>query len=58
MLVETITWTPKTLKTELRRKRYGLNKVQGLDCEELSSRGLFTRNQGPKGLEKLRRSRA
>jgi hypothetical protein len=30
---ETIAWTPRTLKTELRRKRYGFNKVQGLDCE-------------------------
>jgi hypothetical protein len=34
MLLETITWTPRTRKTELRRKRYGINKVQGLDCEE------------------------
>jgi hypothetical protein len=34
MLVETIAWTPRTLKTELGRKRYGFNKVQGLDCEE------------------------
>jgi hypothetical protein len=33
-LVETIAWTPRTLKTELGRKRYGFNKVQGLDCEE------------------------
>jgi hypothetical protein len=29
-----ITWTQIALKTELGRKRYGLNKVQGLDCEE------------------------
>jgi hypothetical protein len=34
VLVETIAWTPRTIKTELRRKRYGLNKIQGLDCEE------------------------
>jgi hypothetical protein len=35
VLVETIAWTPRTLKTELAgRKRYDLNKVQGLDCEE------------------------
>jgi hypothetical protein len=34
VLVETIAWTPRTLKMELRRKRYGFNKVQGLDCEE------------------------
>jgi hypothetical protein len=32
--VETIAWTPRTPKTELRRKRYGFNKIQGLDCEE------------------------
>jgi hypothetical protein len=46
MLVETITWTPKTLKTELRRKRYGLNKVQGLDCEETIFQGLIYKKPG------------
>jgi hypothetical protein len=34
VLVEMITWTQIALKTELGRKRYGLNKVQGLDCDE------------------------
>jgi hypothetical protein len=34
LLVETIVWAPRTLKTELGRKRYGLNKVQGLDYEK------------------------
>jgi hypothetical protein len=34
VLAETIVWTPRTLKTKLRQKRYGFNKVQGLDCEE------------------------
>jgi hypothetical protein len=34
MLVEKIVWTPKTLKTELRQKRYGLNKIQGLDYKK------------------------
>jgi hypothetical protein len=34
VLVETIAWTPKTLKTELGTKRYDLNKVQGLDCKK------------------------
>jgi hypothetical protein len=34
VLVETIAWTPGTLKTELGRKRYGLKKVQGLDCKK------------------------
>jgi hypothetical protein len=29
------------LKTELRRKRYGLDKVQGLDCEENYFPGVF-----------------
>jgi hypothetical protein len=34
VLAKTIAWTPRTLKTELGRKRYGSKKVQGLDCEE------------------------
>jgi hypothetical protein len=34
VLVETIAWTLRTLKMELGRKRYGLHKVQGLDCEK------------------------
>jgi hypothetical protein len=40
--------TPRTLKTKLGRKRYGLKKVQGLDCEDkLTFRGFSARNQGP-----------
>jgi hypothetical protein len=31
MLVETIAWIPRTLKTALGRKRYDLKKIQGLD---------------------------
>jgi hypothetical protein len=34
-LEKTVTWTPRTLKTELGRKRYGKNKIQGLNCEYL-----------------------
>jgi hypothetical protein len=50
VLVETIAWTPRTLKTELKQKRYGLNKVQGLDCEgnKLSGAYLQETSEGPK----------
>jgi hypothetical protein len=34
VFVETIAWTPRTLKTELGRKRYGSKKLQGLDCKK------------------------
>jgi hypothetical protein len=34
VLANTIAWTQITLRIEVRRKRYGSKKVQGLDCEE------------------------
>jgi hypothetical protein len=41
MLAETIAWTPRTLETELGRKRYGLNKVQELDCKKTWLPGFY-----------------
>jgi hypothetical protein len=41
MLIETIARTPTTLKIELGRRRYGLNKVQGLDYEENCFPGVY-----------------
>jgi hypothetical protein len=39
--LDKVAWTPRMLKMELGRKRYGLDKVQGLDCEENYFPGAF-----------------
>jgi hypothetical protein len=44
LLIETIAWTKRMLKTELKRRRYGLNKLRDLSAKQLQLEGLNRRN--------------
>jgi hypothetical protein len=39
-----IAWTKRMLKTELKRRRYGLNKLRDLSAKQLQLEGLNRRN--------------